>query len=274
MKSIEFITEKEVKPYKSKNVTVDQAVATLNKYCSESLSTISRPLWRGMTNHSAPIVVINPSSGKRESQNTSNYYTMIMDHSPYMQGWPKRSRSIVCTTDKGKAVRYGNGWDGGGTYAIFPFNGAKIAVCPAGDMWSTRLPGNRFGMNFTGPASMNDWLESLVLPDSWKEFNKQLNNEQWLDRVKKNIPKAFYKEMIKNPLILLNTLYEVLSPQNAGFKLLSIQQFAAAVLKSNECWVDSQVVAIRQDVYSDFLFAVANGDPPGVSTEEPVSLGK
>ena len=165
-------------------------------------------------------------------------------------------------------------WDGGGTYAIFPFNGAKIAVCPYGDMWGTKLSGNKFGMNFTGPTSMNDWLESLVLPDSWKEFNKQLNNEQWLDRVKKNIPKAFYKEMIKNPLILLNTLYEVLSPQNAGFKLLSIQQFAAAVLKSNECWVDSQVVAIRQDVYSDFLFAVANGDPPGVSTEEPVSLGK
>ena len=53
MRAHEFIIEREVKPYEFSelDLDVDGAYKILHKYCSESLSLINNPIWRGMKNH-------------------------------------------------------------------------------------------------------------------------------------------------------------------------------------------------------------------------------
>jgi len=51
---------------------------------------------------------VKPAEYSRKSRNTSNYYTLIMDHSQKWKQYPKGSKSIICTTSRSKAENYGS----------------------------------------------------------------------------------------------------------------------------------------------------------------------
>ena len=243
MKSIEFITEAQVKPYQSSNLQIDRAVALLNQHCKESLAMIRNPLWRGMDNHTTEIIMIDPTTGKRQSENTSNYYTQIMSHSPYFEGWPKRNRSLICSSGKSYAENYGT------SYAIFPFDGVKIAVCPGEDMWATEVVIPELDRRFCDSRAMNNfniYLMALGFPEQWTDMVKYAQSDKLQKKIKKSIP----------PDKVMPALFTALSPQQCGFKLMPISQFAENPPKNKECWVGGPVIAIRQDMYRKFLSAV------------------
>ncbi|HET8688269.1 MAG TPA: hypothetical protein VFM18_16755 [Methanosarcina sp.] len=249
MKSSEFITEAEVKPYEYKNLEVKKAVKLLNQYCTESLALIHNPIWRGMRNHDKSIVFIDTPTGSRESQNTSNYYTVLIDNSPYFKGWPKRSKSLICSS--GSSYASGYSW-GSGLYAIFPFDGAKIAVCPKRDMWETNLKIPELKKNFTGTVAnmdqFNRWLEDIGFGESYQNMVKFTQTPRFANFMKRHYPKI-------PPQNFLPILQKALSPQMAGFKLYSIQEYAAAAPKNQELWIGDKVIALRRDMYNAFLDA-------------------
>lgn len=83
--------------------------------------------------------IAHVESSTRRSQNTSNFYTAILDTSPAMraQKFPLRSKSLICSTSKAAAEGYS---DWGASHSIsfvLPKNGAHIGVTPKSDIWYT-----------------------------------------------------------------------------------------------------------------------------------------
>jgi len=271
MKSTDFLNEAEVTPYQFKDLPVKKAVALLNEHCRQSLAMIHNPLWRGMRNHDKPIVMIDPSTGERKSQNTSNYYTELIDNSPYFEGWPKRSKSLVCSSSQDYSDSYA-GADG--LYALFPYDGVPIAVCPDEDIWATPVTMPGLGLSY-GPSedSLNEFNHflrySLNLPSSFKDMVKVVKSPRFSDDLenwRSQLLPAEQREVV-TPETFIDYVQYHLSPRECGFRLMTIAQFAKFPPDTKECWVGGPVIAIRADVYKQFVDAVtkdpvAAGNPP------------
>lgn len=288
MKSNEFITEKAAKPYKSSVLDVNAAVAMLNAHCKQSLALIHTPIWRGMRNHSEAIVTIDPTTGRRISNNTSNHYTVLIDNSPYFKGWPKRSKSLVCSTGYKYAAGYNYG-PGSGLYAIFPYDNVKIAVCPGQDIWDTdvNLPrlGESYGENGVNGA-LGEFNASMKykfdLPDNFAAMKKAVTTREFAQTLSSHIRNQVTPEEARNPLQpyeFIDYLQQQMSPACTGFRLMDAATFAANPPKDRECWIGGPVVAIRKDMYKKFLDAVMKdpesaGNPPNAPTAKQVSSKK
>jgi hypothetical protein len=255
MKVNDIILEREVKPYQSKVLEINRAVELLNQHCRESLVLIKNPIWRGMIDHSAQILTIDPSTGIRRSQNTYNYYTEIMDHSPYMKGWPKRSASFVCSSSYSYASSYAYDIKRG-TFALFPYDGVKIAVCPERDIWETNIVIPEFKLKFVNKnrnlSNFNYWIRRYVPDDSWQALSQAHLRPEVIKLCRENgvDPKQF-----------LPILMKAFSPEKTGFKLLTPAQFVAEAPKNRECWIGGPMVAINNPLYERFLNAYNQQQP-------------
>lgn len=74
-------------------------------------------------------LLINPSATERRSKGLKNYYTYIIDNHPKWSKFPKRSRSIICATNRIAASAFGR------VFIVFPFNGSDIAQIAESDLW-------------------------------------------------------------------------------------------------------------------------------------------
>lgn len=124
--------EASIKPYEREDKELDELLEIIQKQCSQAVS--GGRIYRGSKSH-LPSGIFNPSSGKRKSANTSNYYTMLLDSNPKNAKWPKRSESFIATTHLETASNYARGT----LLVLFPFNGTDIGVVNEPDLWDTKL---------------------------------------------------------------------------------------------------------------------------------------
>ena len=253
MRAKEFLKEAQVTPYQHEDLEVAKAVEVLNTYCRQSLALVQqdKPIWRGMDGHDAEIVMIDPSTGERKSQNTTNHYTQLMDNSPYFKGWPRRSKSFICSSGRSYAAAFGSTM-----YTIFPYDGVKIAVCPERDLWDSQITVPEFGDSFHGnsyrasASDFNSWLHGILrLPPDYEGMVAEINDPTSI---------ACRKAAVYGiePNQIMPILQKALSPEKIGFKLYSIQEYVAADLPDNELWISGPVIAIRGDMYKRFREAV------------------
>lgn len=111
-----------------------QAAKAIKEHFSDSLWMVKQnaPFWRG-TSDSLDLSIVDPTQTQRRSENTSNLYTIIFDTHPERANWPKRSRSLIATTNSDYASSYGR------MYAVIPANGSLIGAVNRGDIWNTEL---------------------------------------------------------------------------------------------------------------------------------------
>lgn len=182
--------EAEVKPFSAEKLEVNaELLSFIRKNCSKSIWMFDNatPIWRGERQAQAllgndGVAVIDTTKSERSSQNTRNWYTLILDNHPEYKDYPKRSQSIICTTNYKHARSYARGR----VMAVIPFDTAKIGWVNARDIWY--LP-----VNFDGAEtfkSMNDFfnnLESLGLSDTdWQsfiEFDRNLKSNETMRRI-------------------------------------------------------------------------------------------
>lgn len=139
-------------------ITVEEAVALAKKHCKDALRFPETPIVRGMKYNGCHIM--QGDLGSRKSRSTSNFYTTIFDETLPPLGYPKRSASAICATNGNShhASRYGN------LFAILPFNGVPIGVCPELDMWDTMV---KIGKREDVVSDWNDYFgETLEAPDT------------------------------------------------------------------------------------------------------------
>ena len=120
-----------IETQRGKTISKIKAEELLNTKHSKAFNS-KTPIYRGVHGY-GDYVYIDPSKAKspRVSANTYNYYTLIMDNSNVWKKYPKRSHSLICSTDE----RYASDFGDGETYSIFPQNNASIGVCPGSDIW-------------------------------------------------------------------------------------------------------------------------------------------
>ena len=139
-----------------KELSLEEAVEIFKKN-NKSYTGYRKHIFRGTRGLFADFAYVRPSTSERKSANTTNYYTLLMSNLPAWEKYPKRNRSMICSTNFHNAKSYGGEHDN--LYHVFPKDGAKIGVCPENDIWwSFALPNkHRQDMQIT-----NDYFEDIV----------------------------------------------------------------------------------------------------------------
>lgn len=129
-------------------------------------------IWRG-EKRALPASVVNPGSGRRSSENTYNYYTILFDENPANSKYPKRSESFICTTNFTTAKKYARAEDR--VLAIYPLE-EQVASVNMPDIWHIKMKLKRLNHIDSLPA-INEMLYELIydfMPKSTEEIIKQL----------------------------------------------------------------------------------------------------
>jgi hypothetical protein len=217
-------------------------------------------IWRGQSSIipnnglSKTSFIVDTSATERKSENTSNYYTMILDNNPYCKDFPKRGRSFIGTTSYTTAAAYSH--RGNGLYAMIPFDGTKIGVVNEKDIWDIDIKlFSRTPDDITsGNMYFEDWLKLKPTLASFKEFDKELKelNLSACSRLRKTIedvnaetldPKL-YEKFRKD---FLNEIWHAYSPTQTGMVACTSSTFRKEAHErshSTEVWVGGKVVMV------------------------------
>jgi len=169
---------------RSAPVNKDYAKAWIKKHYNPNLT----PIYRGVEDMDIDsCYFVEPAKFERESRNTSNYYTLLMDNFKSWKNYPKRSKSIICTTD----IFYTNSF--GSPNRVIPESRSMIGICPKDDLWISflRIP----------LESMSDF--NKLLEYIWDISKEQFGYDSYGDLVEHfklvdNFIEAFYEEEINH----------------------------------------------------------------------------
>jgi hypothetical protein len=107
----------------------------------------------------------------------SSHHTLLMDNLPSWNGFPKRTQSIIGSTNFGFDPSFGDYY-----YCIIPYDGANFAVAPDGDLWnsSCKISGEEykfddyFSESFS-QASISDYSYDEMMEDIQKLYDDYLS---------------------------------------------------------------------------------------------------
>lgn len=237
---------------KIENKTVEQAIAILNRHCKNALWMLheNTPIWRGHKRDLKDFSVVDTSKSERVSNNTRNYYTAILDSSPKMAGWPKRSKSLICSTKMSRASSYAmlkNDW----LYAVIPFDDAKIGAVNRDDMWDTPVT---IGGITKKIESWNDVWYNFDADDDingLKELAAELKARKKAGVV---APHKAFPAAVRNDL--MGAIYDAYDPKKLGFTLCDSKTVRS--VQVGEVWVGGKVVMIKKPMWDRVRKAYAD----------------
>ena len=123
---------------RSKPINVIDARKWIDKHGSKAFerAKLGNKIYRGVSGIKGDYFIIDPKKGKprRSAYVGSNFYTLLMDNLPSWKQYPKRSQSVICTTDLSKANDYASN---GQPYIVIPKDGSKIGVCNDDDIFTS-----------------------------------------------------------------------------------------------------------------------------------------
>ena len=241
---------------------VQQAYDILNSKCKNALWMLhkNRPIWRGdidlqRSTGRTGFSVFNADISTRKSQNTHNYYTLIFDNHPEMKDFPKRSKSLIASTDFSVASGYlANAIfrnpipdftpTSGEPTIIIPFDDSRIGATGRGDIWhiSTVL----FDNHDTLPQFNRFWKNSQMSDtdwDKWLKFDAEM--KQGLVRNKRLLGLGFetYQEYFaKYENNFLETVFKAYSPKMTGMEAHTTATLDQ--IRNQEVWVGDKMLCV------------------------------
>jgi hypothetical protein len=275
MISFKTFLEAEVTPIVAEPMKADdQLLSFIRKNCSDSLWMFENetPIWRGDEGAdkilgSDGVAIINTELSERSSQNSSNWYTLILDNHPKFKDFPKRSKSLICTTRYKVAIAYGNGK----AMAVIPFNSAKIGWVSKPDIWDEKV--NFYDKTFEKMNVFFDKLEKYGLNDkSWKsfiEFDKRLKSDEELrnemigelsifginELDENNKRKISKKDWLDHFLKQVLSVYDVdslelLTPAQLKSRQEIFSKSKTTYRDSHELWVGGKVLCLAETMFN------------------------
>lgn len=231
----------------------------LREHCSDAMWMFKSPtataIFRGdsksaieMINRKAAAKV-DPSKTARRSQNTSNYYTEILDNHPNMQEFPKRSRSFICSTSQQTAGNFSSARHPENTLVLIPFNGTKIGVVGEIDLWIISI--SLFNTTTRNFEEMNNYFNELSIEDTWQalnEFDKELKQDN------PESVKAFYRVFHnadpkkQDHRRFIEEIIKAYSPRKTGLKWYTTQNLPRKMSES-EVWVSGPCIALSSAAF-------------------------
>ena len=161
---------------RSTSITKEEAVELMHTKCKKAAYAYKKGicrLYRGL-NKSFPYMISDPSKSFRSSAGSHNYIYLLMDYIfKAYKDIPKRTRSIIGTTNEHSTKQYGD------LYIMLPYNEAKIAYVDKNDFWNAFV----FKYDKSHIDEINDDLYNLSIMD-----NIKLNDKD---------PKKLVKDLLK-----------------------------------------------------------------------------
>lgn len=214
------------------------------------------------------LLTVDPSQQERRSANTSNEYTWLMSTLANWQEYPKRSRSIVCTTAKSKALQYGT------IYVVLTDIEAKFGVCPTRDIWESFPAMKRIGI---GDLHTFNKLLGIPLLTNFKYRDTTKSYDTFIEALRKlndlftqakneskelpfYIYELYYYEGGK--LSFVEWIASILSPERNGFSTMTYRELRARRPGSREVWTDASTLLVNADYYNQFRSDVLKAIKP------------
>lgn len=266
--------EAEVKPFSAEKMEVNAELLTfIRRHCSKSIWMFDNltPIWRGERQAQAllgndGVVVIDTTKSERSSQNTRNWYTLILDNHPAYKDFPKRSQSIICTTKYTTAQSYGRD----NAMAVIPFDSAKIGWVNAPDIWkkSVNIDGSRESL--IGMNDFFDRLESLGLKDNdWQsfiEFDKNLKTDEGMRNIVRDelsgisVDDRALDDWMDNFLNKIREAYadlnmEVHTPESIKKYQEMFTSSTSMAAKGSEMWIGGKVLCLDEAIFEELAEA-------------------
>lgn len=245
-----YLTEAAVgKDLKFNAIDVEKAISLLNTHCKDALWMLEmdKAIWRGHSDglpSEEPFYTFDPSKTRRKSQNTSNYYTVIFDNIPSMENFPKRSESLIASTDFRKANDYGSRLS---TFVVIPYDGVKIGCVHKSDMWDTHI---KFKYLDDTVRRLNANYVELGIRESWKSF---LNYQEKLDSGNSNSINRFHSLFGKreDPTQFLEIIKQAYSPKITKFTVETTKTLQKYADEKQEVWIGGPCIAITAPMWRE-----------------------
>lgn len=228
------------------DLQVQTAIQALNKYAKDALWMLhdDTPLYRGDPDRIAEktgFAIVNTSGTERKSQNTSNFYTVILDNHPDRQQFPKRSRSFICTTIRSSATGYAHG----SPNIIIPFDGVPIGAVNQRDMWSTYL--EMFGRSLS-IEDFNDYYKSFRIAPTMQSFEAAAKSmKDPTSKLSKNFIDTFGEQQYKKVKDdFMKVIFDAYSAKKTGHTLHTTANLKGV---EGEVWVGGKVIVINQNMW-------------------------
>jgi hypothetical protein len=109
----------------------DAIIEYISKKCSHNIKS-GRIMFRGQRGDQF-MFYDTSKPGDRRSANSKNYYTLFMDNMPQWEHFPKRSKSLIGSSNVNGAYT-GSRF---APYLVVPEDDCKMAACPYDDIWYT-----------------------------------------------------------------------------------------------------------------------------------------
>jgi hypothetical protein len=262
-------------PPTTTTVNATEALHIIETHCKASQWRIkdNKPIMKGdrreglttFLRHTGYFTV-DTSKTQRFSQNTSNYYTLILDHHPDRQHFPKRSQSFICSTIESTAYSYAHGDEKRILY-ILPYDTAKIGSVNREDLWNSQI-GKLFGGLRIGIESMNDYFEELGIEENWEsflDFDKRLKAGEHL--AVENFRSTFRNASPEDEKHFLERIFDAYSESETGHSTGLPSRDSDG---RGEVWVGGECLVMGYNQWNDirkaFLKSWNDGTPPEIST--------
>lgn len=237
-----------------------EVVSLLKTHCSDAWDSLGRGhvIAKGFgsgTFSTKKYMMMNVANIERKSENTANAYTVFMSKvSDSWKRFPPRNRSLICATDISIARGYGT------MFYVFPFNGTKIGVCPADDLWGSFAT--------TGVKDLSSFSEMITDGcTAWLEaekgieitFGQSPSDDQYIEFfnqpvnwVAKSKWKGVYNstdvpKYEKAGWTVGQFMEEKLNPKTNGFELMGSNQLEAMPFQK-EAWFSGKCILVRGDL--------------------------
>jgi hypothetical protein len=247
-----YIQEASVTPIKSTPLDLQEVEEIIKKNCSDSLWMFESktPIWKGEKQQDSilgknGIAIVDTTKSERKSQNTSNWYTLIIDNNPKYKNYPKRSQSLICTNKIGTARRYGP------PMAVIPFNDAKIGIVNAPDIWRKSITMGGEKMSLVHANGYFNMLRKFGLSDTnWQsfiDFDKKLKTDKkFREEVETSVKGNSIESLLDDFVNKVRKVYD-----NLGFELLTPKQYEKrpTTSRETEMWVGGEVLCISESIF-------------------------
>jgi hypothetical protein len=230
-------------------------------------------VFRGASGNGTTLV--NPAAGKgRDSAYTTNEYTVLMSELPAWSAFPKRSRSIVCSTDPGRAGDYGDN-----TFVVVLPKQFNLGVCSSFDLWYS-FP---YLSKKTSMGQMNEFNESFGTLVEWATGREWYAKKQtslseikekcgwiqeWIEE-ESNISFGpnrlgyFLNDVVRannsSPDAVFDAVADLFDPVKNKFQRYTSIPSLHSLNESQEVWTDSPCMLVPIDDYDNLRNEVVKG---------------
>lgn len=232
----------------------DELVSLIKQKCSDALWMFKedRYIWRededpnrnnALSSYSG--LTVDTAATTRQSENTSNQYTDILDH-VLPPRFPRRSRSFICSWPTH------HDWAFGRPAILIPFNNTKIGSVSGPDMWDSRV---HIGSNTYPIESMNSHLGycGISFYADIVKLDKKIKSCK-NDTEKRNISEyvmlsnRFGEAFANNPL---DTIHRIYNYKRLGFDAFTTKNKSKFPAGDREFWVGGECVLMFQNTLRD-----------------------